>query len=139
MRWLLLIFIVVSSSVYAWPLNITNDLKTNIIMVDHHNNQAVFIRPGFSAIIDPTIYTWQKHFKKEKFEVFYQVKIKSSQYLRRYEVTENYCTDNPDDNKLKASQFMHFMKTNDKRFTVKEMHPKKIEAKHHHGGHHHSH
>jgi hypothetical protein len=121
----------------ACPLKIINDNKLNIIIVDYHNNRAAFVKSDASAMIDPTIYGWQRHFKKEKFDVFYQVKIKSSQYLRRYEVTENYCTDNPDENKIKVSQFTPFMATNDKRFTVKELQPQAMKSNHHHEDHQH--
>ena len=93
---IILINIVTSFTIFACPLKIINDNRLNIILVDCHNNQAVFIKSRTSAMIDPTIYSWQKHFKKEKFNVFYQVKFGSSQYLHRYDVTENYCTDNPD-------------------------------------------
>lgn len=127
--------LVISVATVACPLNITNDNKNlNIIIVDHYNNQVVFIKAQSSATIDPTIYGWQKHFIKEKFDIFYQKKVNSSQYLHRYQVTENYCFDDPAKNQIKVSQFT---KNSGTRFTIKETDYKKVKTKHHQENAHH--
>ena len=125
-----LVLLLGSLTAFACPLKIANDNKLNVLLFDWHNNKIVFLKSGSSAVIDPTVYGWKKHFKKEKFDLFYQEKVNSFQYLRRYQVIENYCVDDPAKNQLRISQFDHFLRQENKRFTVKQIKYRKTARRH---------
>jgi hypothetical protein len=101
------------------PLAIKNDGKLTILAIDPHNKQAIRIIPGKSQIIDPTIHGWQKYIRKEKLDVYYPQKPRSDIFYRKYQLTEKYCSEIADENKLRLSSIEKMADHPTDRFLVK--------------------
>ena len=124
-----------SAICFACPFTILNDLNSKVLAVDPFNHQAIELGVGQHAVIDPSVYSWQKYFRHEKLDIYYPIAPNSANFVRRYQLTEKFCEDDADKNQLKISDIVGFVKEPSKRFEAKVFHPKpksKHQGKHQH-------
>ena len=126
-RFSLLVLSLMMQNLIACPFIINNDTKTEIFIVDPANKQAVSIKPGNKAEIDPSIAGWQYYFYSEKLDIYVPREDNPSLFYRRYQLTEKYCT--AEKTKLTLSDIAQFVSKPTDRFTTSEFKP------HEHGAH----
>ena len=107
---------------YSCPLTITNDTDHLVLIVDPKGPEAVLIPEKTTVTIDPTITNFvMKYISNEKLDIYYTVEGSSNLFYKKYRLTEKYCTDNVEDNKLTLSQILEFVDHPTKRFQMKEI------------------
>ena len=123
-----------SAITFACPFTILNNSSSTVIAVDPFNHQAIALKAGQHAVIDPSVYSWQKYFRSEKLDIYYPVSSHSANFFRKYQLTEKFCEDDPAKNQLKISDIVKFVKVPSKRFEAKEFHwkPKAHQENHQH-------
>jgi len=109
------------------PMTITNDGKKKIFVTDPNSGKAVYIMPGKSQIIDPTIYGLQRFVFNEKLNFY--VEDNSNKFFLRYQLIEKFCTDKK--TVLSLTDIKNFVKKPTKRFRTK-MYEKQKEIAHTH-------
>ena len=109
---------------FSCPFTMLNDSKSTVIAVDPFNHQAILLKKGQHAVIDPSVYSWQKYFRHEKLDIYYPIAPNSANFVRRYQLTEKFCEDDADKNQLKISDIAGFVKEPSKRFEAKVFYPK---------------
>lgn len=112
------------ASILACPFTIHNDSDSSIIVTDD-DKQAVYIKPGQEAVIDPTLPGWWRQlFFNEKLNFFIQDE-KSGNFFQKYQLTEYYCVeDYKEKNTFRLSQIINLIKNPTDRLTVKEFEKK---------------
>ena len=119
----LLFLSIMIKNIFACPFIIYNDTKTEILIVDPFNKQALYINPGDEAEIDPSIPGWQYYFYHEKLEIYVPQKDSPDLFYRRYQLVEKYCT--AEKTKLALSDIVQFINKPTNRFTTSEFNPHK--------------
>ncbi len=119
------------ASILACPFTIHNDSDSSIIVTDN-DQQAVYIKPGQEAVIDPTLQgRLNQLFFNEKLNFFIKNE-KSGNFFQKYQLTEYYCVeDYKEKNTFRLSQIIDLIKNPTDRLRVKEF-EKKIHV-HEHG------
>ncbi len=119
------------ASILACPFTIHNDSESPIIITDN-DKQAVYIKPGQKAVIDPTLKGKLRQLLfNEKLNFFVQEE-KAGNFFQKYQLTEYYCVeDYKEKNTFRLSQIINLIKNPTDRLRVKEF-EKKIHV-HEHG------
>jgi len=117
----LLFLSIVIKNIFACPFVINNNTKTEILIVDPYNKQALYINPQNEAEIDPSISGWQYYFYHEKLDIYVPQKNNSGLFYRRYQLVEKYCT--AEKTKLTLSDIVRFINKPTDRFTTSEFNP----------------
>ncbi len=100
------------------------------MVVDPHGNQAVYILPGTTQTIDPTLTHWLfKYFYNEKLHFY--VKKKQQSFYKKYQLTERYCTDDPEAERLAFTKLEELAKNPTDRLSVHIFEYKAKKHKHH--------
>ncbi len=114
---LLFLSIMIKSS-FACPFIINNDTNTAIIIVDPYNKQALYMKPGNEAEIDPSVAGWQYYFYHEKLDIYMPRQDNLNLFYRRYQLVEKYCT--ADKTQLSLSDITQFINKPTDRFDTFE-------------------
>lgn len=131
---LVLSAILISFSLYPCPITISNNDDQTVLIVDPKGAQAILLSPNQDGVIDPTItHPLKRLWSDEILDIYYAKNEKPYKFYKRYRLTEKYCTDNEDENKLTIKQILQFEKKPTDRFKVKQF---QITEKKHEQGHH---
>ncbi|KKK88434.1 MAG: hypothetical protein KR126chlam4_00760 [Candidatus Anoxychlamydiales bacterium] len=128
-----LIVLAIPFYTYPCPLTITNDTDHTVLLIDPNGPEAVLIPTKKSMIIDPTLtHPLMKYISNEQLDIYYTEESSPNLFYKRYRLTEKYCSDDPEKNKLTLSQILQFVDQPTKRFKVKKIQKteKSIEHKH---------
>ena len=117
---LLLLLLCVKDS-FTCPFIITNDSRSELIIVDPYNKQAVYINPGEKREIDPSISGWRYYFYREKLDIYIPRQDNPDLFYQHYQLQEKYCTTGKTE--LPFSQIAEFVTKPTERFEVFEFKP----------------
>lgn len=89
----LLLLFGATSGLLACPYRIINDSKEPLIVIDPNSEKAFYIEPSKAAMIDISIRgRFIKHIRKEKL-AFYVAGKQPGTFLKRFLLTEGYCSE----------------------------------------------
>ena len=108
-----------SISLFPCTFTITNDESSPILIVDPRGSTAVYIQPGSTGEIDPTVVGWfWRLFQSEKLN-FYVQDNESGALRLAFRLTEKYCTkDYKTENALPFSEIKRLVGNPTDRLTV---------------------
>lgn len=97
------------AEINACPFTLTNNSKSVIMVVNPNGQQAVYIKPKQTKVIDPTIeHLLLRYFYYEKLDFYVQA---GPDFYKKYRLTESYCTKNYlKDNALSLSDIAELAK-----------------------------
>jgi len=104
------------ATIQSCPMAIENDGDDKMIVFDFNNEQAVYIKPGSSKTIDPTLHGWTKYIFNEKLNIY--IKNEDGIFILRYQLTEKFCT--PEKTELSLTDIKGFVENPTKRFWTKK-------------------
>ena len=135
MKFLLMLGILASFSLYSCPLTISNDDDQTVLIVDPRGSQAILLLPSQTGVIDPTITHALKQFLfDEKLDIYYLDTEKPYKFYKKYSFTEKYCSDNEKENQLTIKQIIQYEKNPTDRFQVKKFQITEKDHEHDHHG-----